>query len=74
MKRAMVDPAKCLNCSVWDVADNCPQQAIIREINDDKPWIDFYGCRGCMKCKVFCKHQAVLEIIKPCDGSFASSW
>jgi MinD superfamily P-loop ATPase len=74
MKRAMVDPVKCVNCPICNVAEKCPQKAIIREEVTDKPWIDFYNCRGCMKCKVFCEYEAIIEETKPCDGKFAKSW
>jgi len=74
MKRAMVDPAKCVSCSICLVEEKCPEKAIIREETTDKPWIDFYHCRGCMKCKVNCEYEAIIEITKPCDGGFAQSW
>jgi len=74
MKRALIDPKICHNCNTCDVEEKCPQKAVIREDKSDKPWIDFYKCRGCMKCKLFCKNDAVLEETKPCDGNFAPSW
>jgi len=74
MKRAMIDPKICRNCDICQVEINCPQKAVIREEAADKPWIDFYHCRGCMKCKSFCKNNAIIEEIKPCDGKFAKSW
>ena len=74
MKRAMIDPAKCNNCSPCLVAEKCPTKAVIREEATDKPWIDFYHCRGCMKCKEFCEHQSILEETKPCDGGFSPGW
>ena len=74
MKRALINPDKCLNCSECNVALLCPQKAIIREQATDKPWVDFQLCRGCMKCKTYCNDSAVLEEIKPCNGGFAGSW
>ncbi|MCL2461876.1 MAG: hypothetical protein FWF44_04360 [Defluviitaleaceae bacterium] len=66
MKKALIDPGKCADCAVCLVAENCPAKAIIREEPADKPWIDSYHCRGCMKCKAVCEHQAVTEEITPC--------
>jgi len=74
MRRAMIDPLKCGNCSECNVAVLCPQKAIIRELPTDKPWIDFMQCRGCMKCKTYCPNDAVLEEVKSCNGGFARSW
>ena len=74
MKRALIKPENCLNCQVCNVAAMCPQKAIIQEEPTDKPWVDFRLCRGCMKCKIFCANNAVLEEIKPCNGGFAQSW
>ena len=74
MKRAIIDPEKCNNCDVCIVNEQCPEKAIIREEKTDKPWVDFYKCRGCMKCRKFCEHSAVIEALKPCNGGFASSW
>ncbi|MCL2774304.1 MAG: hypothetical protein FWD71_13275 [Oscillospiraceae bacterium] len=74
MKRAMIDPVKCANCPTCLVEEKCQENAVIREEVIDKPWIDFYHCRGCMKCKTVCEHNAVIEEIKPCDGKFAAGW
>jgi Pyruvate/2-oxoacid:ferredoxin oxidoreductase delta subunit len=74
MKRALISPENCRNCHECNVATLCPQKAIIQEEPTDQPWIDFYKCRGCMKCKQFCANGAVLEELKPCDGSFAQTW
>ena len=74
MKRALIDPKICRKCDVCEINAKCPQKAIILEEKNDMPWIDFYKCRGCMKCKQLCKNSAVLEEIKPCDGSFSPSW
>jgi flavoprotein len=74
MKRALIDPKICRNCDVCEVNAKCPQKAVIKEDDNDKPWIDFYKCRGCMKCKQFCEHGSILEEIKPCDGGFSQTW
>jgi len=75
MKRALINPEKCKGCNPCAVETNCPQQnAIIREDKADKPWVDFMLCRGCMKCKMLCENNAVLEEVKPCNGGFAKSW
>ena len=74
MKRAMIDPKICRKCDVCEVDANCPQKAVILEEKNDTPWIDFYKCRGCMKCKQFCENGSVLEEIKPCDGNSLRSW
>ena len=75
MKRALIDPKKCKGCDPCAVETKCPQQnVIIREDKTDKPWIDFYKCRGCMKCKQYCENGAILEEMKPCDPSALSSW
>jgi len=41
--------------------------AVIRESPADKPWIDFYRCSGCMKCKKFCPNGAMDEVLQPCN-------
>ena len=75
MKRALIDPCKCKCCDPCMVDINCPQvNVIIREDITDKPWVDFYKCRGCMKCKQFCAYGAVIEETKPCDPKALSSW
>lgn len=74
MKRALIDPKKCLKCADCGVAAQCPQKAIIREEPTDMPWVDFQLCRGCMKCKAYCKNKAILEALKPCDGNPRQSW
>lgn len=74
MKRAVVDPENCINCETCLVEINCPNHAIIREDPSDKPWIDFYKCRGCMKCTSYCNGNAVNEISRPCDGNARMGW
>jgi len=73
MKRALINPEKCRNCDVCAVSVNCPETAVIREEKADKPWVDFYKCRGCMKCKGFCQNGAVLEEARPC-GTNLLGW
>jgi len=74
MKRAMVEPKACKKCDVCEVDAKCPQKAVILEDKNNIPWIDFYKCRGCMKCKLYCKQGSVFEETKPCDGRFSPSW
>jgi len=74
MKRAIINPEKCNNCDNCAVNEKCPESAVIRESKTDKPWIDFYKCRGCMKCKSFCTNGSIIEEAKPCDMSSLKSW
>ena len=74
MKRALVDPEKCENCKPCQVEIQCPMTAAFREQANDKPWVDFYRCCGCIKCKVFCKKDAIKEIYHPCDGKGRVGW
>lgn len=67
MKRAMVDRFKCKGCIPCNIEENCSNKAIIRE--DDIPWVDFYLCSGCMKCKTYCPFNAVEEIARPCGNN-----
>jgi TPP-dependent indolepyruvate ferredoxin oxidoreductase alpha subunit len=69
MKKAIIKPDLCKNCATCLVEANCVNAAIIRESIEDKPWIDFYKCRGCMKCISYCQNNAVGEIIHPCAGN-----
>ena len=68
MRRALIKPDACKNCPVCSADRQCPGAAVIRESAGDKPWIDFYKCRGCMKCLGFCRNGAVGEITHPCTG------
>ncbi|MEI6101091.1 MAG: hypothetical protein WCP73_04555 [Eubacteriales bacterium] len=54
MKRAVIVSENCLNCVPCPVESNCSNHAIIREEPTDKPWVDFYMCSGCLKCKALC--------------------
>lgn len=48
--------------------------AAFREHRNEKPWVDFYRCSGCMKCKILCKEKAIEEIRHPCDGKGRMGW
>jgi MinD superfamily P-loop ATPase len=61
MNVALIDPRLCQNCDNCCVQEMCPKHAVFREDDSDRPWIDFYKCSGCMKCKLFCEYKAVLE-------------
>lgn len=74
MRRAIVNPDICKNCTTCLVEKNCVNTAIIRETEEDKPWIDFYQCRGCMKCLNYCQYNAVEEITHPCTGKPGMGW
>ena len=74
MKKALIQPEKCNNCSPCAIEANCTMNAIIRETSESKPWIDFYRCAGCMKCKTFCPYEAIVEIIQPCNGKSRMGW
>ncbi|MHB1153455.1 MAG: 4Fe-4S binding protein [Eubacteriales bacterium] len=74
MRRAIIKPDHCKNCMICLVEQKCPNTAIIRESKEDKPWIDFYKCRGCMKCINYCQNNAVEEITHPCSGKPGMGW
>ena len=74
MKRAIVNPQICKSCIPCVVETDCPKKAVIRESDNDMPWIDFYSCSGCMKCIAYCKNEAVEEITHPCDGKARKGW
>ena len=74
MKRALINPKICRKCDDCEVNAKCPEKAVILEEKNDTPWIDFYKCRGCMKCKLFCRYGSVLEETKPCDKNSLRSW
>jgi len=56
------------------VLENCSMKAAFKESEADKPWVDFYRCSGCMKCKGFCNFEAIIEITQPCDGKGKMGW
>jgi len=74
MKRSVIRPEKCKNCTPCLIDAHCPNRAVIREDAGDKPWIDFYKCNGCMKCAGFCKNGAVEETSQPCTGAARQGW
>jgi TPP-dependent indolepyruvate ferredoxin oxidoreductase alpha subunit len=74
MKRALINPALCTGCENCAVAAVCERKAILRETVQDKPWIDFYQCSGCMKCKTACPHNSVEALLQPCTGTRRMSW
>ncbi len=74
MKRALVDKTKCLNCVQCAVEQNCDVFAVIREVPEDIPWIDFFKCRGCLKCKKYCKGNAISEETQPCNMGMRQTW
>jgi len=63
MRRPLVNPEHCHNC-----------QAFLREEAGDKPWIDFYRCRGCMHGKTACANGAIEELVQPGTGGRRMSW
>ena len=74
MKRALINPEHCIGCADCAVIAVCERHAIIREDGESKPWIDFYQCCGCMKCKPVCPHDAVETLLQPCTGTQRMSW
>ena len=74
MKRALIDPEGCANCDPCAAIEKCPNSAIFRESESDKPWVDFYRCSGCMKCKANCALGAIIEITQPCNGKPRMGW
>ncbi|MHB0913193.1 MAG: ATP-binding protein [Armatimonadota bacterium] len=74
MKRAIINPDLCLNCSPCPVEESCSMQAAFRESPGDKPWIDFYRCSGCLDCKRLCPHGAIEEVAHPCEGKGRIGW
>ena len=74
MKRALIDPNRCQKCHPCLVEMNCEMHAAFRESEEDGPWVDFYRCSGCLKCKIVCQHGAVIEITQPCTGGGKLGW
>ncbi|MBL8027370.1 MAG: 4Fe-4S binding protein [Fibrobacteres bacterium] len=74
MKKAIINPHKCQSCELCIVIEECFRRAPFRESQKEKPWIDFYKCSGCMKCKKLCPHGAVDDVIQPCNGKGKSGW
>ncbi len=74
MRRAIINPDKCQNCEQCQITLLCKEDVVIREQASDKPWLDFYKCRGCMKCLRYCQFGAVEELAQPCDANQKMSW
>ena len=74
MKRALIHPERCANCQPCPVLEGCSMTAVFREGPVEKPWVDFYRCSGCLKCKAVCPQHAVEEISHPCDGQRRMGW
>lgn len=74
MKRALINAKKCLNCIPCPVLEQCPNKAVFREEANDLPWVDFYPCSGCLKCKALCLAGAIEEIVQPCSGGRKRGW
>ena len=74
MKRALIQINKCVNCERCEVLDGCPMTAVFREAAQDKPWVDFYRCSGCMQCKTWCVAGAIEELTQPCTGRRKMGW
>ena len=51
MTRALIRPDKCSECQPCEVERQCAMKAVFREDPNERPWIDFYRCSGCLKCK-----------------------
>lgn len=74
MKRALVHPGRCRSCDPCPVLEQCPMHALFREGPEERPWVDFYRCSGCGRCKGFCPHDAVELLTHPCDGTRRMGW
>ena len=74
MKRALIRPEKCINCQPCEVEEQCSVKAVFREEASERPWVDFYRCSGCLKCKTICVSEAIEEICQPCDGRGRMGW
>ncbi len=74
MQRAIIIPEKCKSCSPCLIELQCETKAIIRESIHDKPWIDFFNCTGCLKCKPVCSNEALDFITQPCTGKPRMGW
>ena len=74
MTRALIRPEKCGDCQPCEVERRCSMKAVFREDPQEQPWIDFYRCSGCLKCKTFCPNDAIEAIRHPCDSRARLGW
>jgi Fe-S-cluster-containing hydrogenase component 2 len=74
MKRALLHPERCRNCQPCPAELACSMHAFFRENRTDKPWVDFYRCGGCMKCKAACGFDAIECVTQPCNGRRKMGW
>ena len=75
MKRALINPELCKNCQPCMAEQACStMHAFFREKPTDKPWVDFYRCSGCLKCKPACPCDAIEVIMQPCNGKGKIGW
>jgi MinD superfamily P-loop ATPase len=74
MTRALIRPEKCGECQPCEVQRQCAMKAVFREDPNEQPWVDFYRCSGCLKCKAFCPNDAIEAIRHPCDGRARMGW
>jgi MinD superfamily P-loop ATPase len=74
MKRAIIQAEKCLNCKDCEPMRQCGMNAIFKESPEDKPWIDFYKCSGCLNCKPLCSGRAIKLIVQPCSTHGKTTW
>lgn len=74
MKRPIIRPDLCHNCQPCLATKACDRRAFLREDPQDKPWIDFYQCGGCLRCKVACPNGAIAELTQPCTGRRRMGW
>ena len=74
MKRALIQPEKCKNCMPCPVQEKCGLYAVFREVENEKLWVDFCQCSGCLSCKTVCPFGAIEEITQPCTGRPRFGW
>jgi Fe-S-cluster-containing hydrogenase component 2 len=74
MQRALVLIRTCLNCRPCPPEEQCQMKAFFRDPPDEKPWVDFYKCGGCLKCKPLCPANAIEPISHPCDSKARRGW
>ena len=74
MKRALIRPEKCSNCQPCEVEEAMRDESSVPGEANERPWVDFYRCSGCLKCKTICVGEAIEEICQPCDGRGRMGW